>query len=495
MGTGHVMRCLALAQAWQDQGGDVCFLVAQSGTAVEARLRSENVRVVQLAADAGSSDDANTTIEIARSNQAEWVVVDGYQFDTGYQRSLKRGGCKVLLLDDSAQATTCEADIVLNQNAFARPELYRSGDPNTRLLMGTRYVMLRREFRCSSRFDRQIPAFARKLLVTMGGSDPENLTRRVIEALARVGEDEMETIVIVGGNNPYAESLREAAGKSGRSVSLLSDVKNMSEWIKWADVAITGAGSTSWEMCFLGLPALLIDLAPNQVPIAQELARVGAAIHLGGTSDVTTEIISTELQPLCQSREFRQAMSDRGRELVDGEGAQRVVCAMHGSDISVRRAGAGDCRLLWEWVNDPAVRAASFSRAPIAWQDHQAWFARKISDPNTLLLIGEDYEGQPIGQFRLDWRSEAEGNIDVSVAPGARGSGYGHKLIDLSVRRVFATTSTERVHAFIRLENHASIRAFERAGFSRVGEEQVEGSKAFHYVLMCNGQQRLKQGA
>lgn len=494
MGTGHIMRCMSLGQAWQDAGGEVVFLTAQSGAAVEARLRSENMGVIPLAAEAGSGDDAAATLEVARSKGADWVAVDGYQFDLDFQQRLKNGGSKVLLVDDSAGATACEADIVLNQNAFARPEFYRS-KPGTRLLLGARYTLLRREFRCSRPFDRQIPALATKLLVTMGGSDPDNVTQRVIDALGLMGKDRLETIVVVGGNNPYGESLREAAGKSAGNLRLLCDVKNMSEWMKWADVAVTAAGSTCWEMCFLGLPALLIDLAANQVPIAEELARAGAAIHLGGTKNVTAELIAAELQSLRQSQERRAAMSARGRELVDGEGAQRVVCAMQGAGICVRRAAPADSRLLWEWVNDPAVRAASFSTEPIAWQGHEAWFARKMTDPDTLWLIGEDDEARPIGQFRVDWRSAADGNIDVSVAPGARGSGYGHQLIEQSVRRVFNTTPTERVHAFIRRENQASIRSFERAGFSRVGEEQVQGCAALHYVLMRGEQQRLKQGA
>ena len=494
MGTGHVMRCLALGQAWQDAGGEVVFAMAQGGPTIDARLRSENMGVIPLTVDAGSGEDAAAASEIARSNNAEWIAVDGYHFDVQYQERLKQGGSRVLLVDDSARATDYEADVVLNQNAFARPGFYRS-KPGTRLLLGAHYVLLRREFRCSRWFDRQIPSVGTKVLITMGGSDPDNVTQRVVDSLAGMNADALQTTVILGGNNPYGDSLREAGGKSGHNIRLLQDVKNMSEWMKWADMAVTAAGSTCWEMCFLGLPALLIDLAPNQVPIAEELARAGAASHLGGTKDVTAENITAELQSLLESPERRAAMSEHGRELVDGEGAQRVVCAVQGTAICVRRAGPSDSELLWQWVNDPEVREASFSKEPIAWQEHQAWFARKLKDPNTLMLIGENDEGRPIGQFRLEWQSAADGTIDVSIAPGLRRAGYGHQLIEQSVRRVFAMTATERVHAFIRQENHASIRSFERAGFSRVAEKQVHGSAAFHYALMREGQYSLKQGA
>jgi RimJ/RimL family protein N-acetyltransferase len=168
--------------------------------------------------------------------------------------------------------------------------------------------------------------------------------------------------------------------------------------------------------------------------------------------------------------------------LVDGKGAQRVVCAIQTSTLRLRPVEERDCRLLWEWANDPVVRAASFSQAPIPWEDHQAWFKGKMNDGNSLILIGENEQGRAIGQFRFDSRSSEDGDIDVSLAPEARGAGYGSVLIDLGVRKIFERTGTQRVHAFIRPENQASMRAFERAGFARLGDEQVKGHTAIHYI-------------
>jgi UDP-2,4-diacetamido-2,4,6-trideoxy-beta-L-altropyranose hydrolase len=137
---------------------------------------------------------------------------------------------------------------------------------------------------------------------------------------------------------------------------------------------------------------------------------------------------------------------------------------------------------LWEWANDPVVRAASFSPAPISWDEHQNWFTAKMNDRNCLILIGENGESGPIGQFRVDWRSGQEGEVDVSLATNSRGAGCGSALIDLGVREVFATTDTARVHAFIRPENQASMRAFELASFNRLDGEVVKGHPAIHYV-------------
>jgi UDP-2,4-diacetamido-2,4,6-trideoxy-beta-L-altropyranose hydrolase len=479
IGTGHVMRCLALAQAWQDAGGDVVFAMARSTPAVEDRLCAERVVVFKLDAIAG---DATQVIALARSRQAQWVVADGYAFGSGYQHEIKNAALKLLWVDDGGQQEHYSADLILNQNTHARESMYPHREPHTRLLLGPRYAMLRREFGPWREFKREIARVGSKVLVTMGGSDPDNVTLRVIEALQAVAADRLEITVVAGGSNPHFGSLQQAVSLSGRAPRLLRNAANMPELMAWADIAISAAGTTCWEMCLLGLPAMVIDLAPNQLPVALELARSHAAIHLGNTRDVTVEKIGVRLEFFLRSPDLRSTMSQRGRELVDGRGAQRVVCAMREPTLKLRRAEERDCRLLWEWANDPLVRAASFSQAPISWDEHRAWFAGKMKDQNCLILIGENEQGQAIGQFRLEWRSSVEGEIDVSLAPAARGKGYGAALVESGVREVFSTTATERVHAFIRPENQASIRLFERAAFVALGEEQVKKHKAIHYI-------------
>lgn len=174
-------------------------------------------------------------------------------------------------------------------------------------------------------------------------------------------------------------------------------------------------------------------------------------------------------------------MSRRGQELVDGRGSDRVVSAMCPATIRLRPADPKDCHLLWRWANDSGTRAASFSTEAIPWEQHQAWFEGKIKDPNCLILIGENAQGTPVGQIRLDSRSGADGEIDVSVAPDSRGAGVGSRLIDLGAREAFLRTDVQCLHAFIRPENQASVRAFERAHFMRLGEVVVKSQPALHY--------------
>jgi len=323
IGTGHVMRCLALAQAVTDSGGRAVFVMAVSTPGIRAMLEGASCQVVMVTATAGTAEDAQQTIAIAQEQQAGWIVVDGYPFNAEYQRALKSAGCKVLFLDDYAHATHYAADLVLNQNSYASEKMYAGREPYTRLLLGPRHALLRREFISWRGWTREIAPAARKILVTMGGSDPENTTGVVMAALRAVPG--IEVTVVVGGSNPHFEELAQLASKLGSGFRLQKDVSNMPALMAWADLAISGAGTTCWEMCLLQLPMLLIDLAENQKPIAGSLAESGAAIHLGSSANVTKEEIAKQVTSLLVSQADRVKLSERCGKLVDGRGTERVL--------------------------------------------------------------------------------------------------------------------------------------------------------------------------
>jgi UDP-2,4-diacetamido-2,4,6-trideoxy-beta-L-altropyranose hydrolase len=325
MGTGHVMRCFALAQAWQDAGGQAAFAMADGSPAIRQRLCAENMEVMPLQTSAGTEDDAKKVAELASRCAAAWVTVDGYQFGSAYQRQLKADGVKLLFLDDYGHAAPYSADLVLNQNVHAQKSFYADREVYTRLLLGPRYAMLRREFERWRNWEREIAQVGRKVLVTMGGSDPDNVSARVIEASGMVPVEGLEVAVVVGGSNPHSESLERLAVRCGGRVRLRSDVSNMSELMAWADVAVSAAGTTCWEMCLLGLPAILIDLAENQRPIAQDLDRKGCAVYFGSSSDVDSARMAAKLEWMLLSPDVRDACSHRASRLVDGYGAKRIV--------------------------------------------------------------------------------------------------------------------------------------------------------------------------
>lgn len=481
MGTGHVMRCLALAQAWQDAGGSAHFLMSEPVPALEARLTDEGMAIGHLAARPGSPEDAAETCALARQLGAHWVVVDGYHFDAAYQLGIKEDGLRLLAIDDYGHAGHYYADLVLNQNIYADEALYTSREPYTRLLLGTRYALLRREFWPWRGWQREIPDVARKVLVTLGGGDPGNQTLKVMRALQQVELDGLEVTVVAGASNPHYQELVSAAQGSPYTTRVVHNVDNMAELMAWADLAFSAAGSTCWELAFMGLPNLTLVLAGNQEPVAAGLDANGVAINLGWASEISSFEIARALRDLASASEKRAAVAQRGRELVDGDGARRVAGQMQKRSLRFKPAQMGDCDLLWEWANDPVVRAASFSPDPIRWEDHVAWLTARLADPNHIFYLA--FVGNMlIGQIRYQLDGQ-DAVVSVSLAAQWRSSGYGSEVIRQASHQVLETTEANRIVAYIRPENVASVQAFAGAGFRQGGATTVREQRALCFVL------------
>ena len=437
IGTGHVMRCLALAQAWQDSGGRAVFAMAETTPSIRARLIGESCEVANISCEAGTTADADQTAAFAKEQRSDWIVVDRYHFAADYQRALRKAGWKVLFVDDNGHARHYSADLVLNQNVSAGADLYVDREPTTRLLLGTRYCLLRREFGAWREWKRDVLPVCRRMLVMMGGSDPENVTARVIQALGLAGLNDMETTVVVGGSNLNLERLESLVAQARPRITVRSDVSNVAELMAAADVAISAAGSTCWELCAMGLPSLLIDIADNQTNLAKELDQRGCAIRVGDRT-VSPERIADRFKQLVGSYDIRRSLSQRSHELVDGGGAMRVVSVLRGAEgITLRCARAEDVRLLWELANDPQVRAASFSSDPIPWETHVEWFAEKSQSSKSLLLIAEHRGGNPIGQIRFDLNGN-EAELNISLVKENRGMGLAVPMIKEGLREVFS---------------------------------------------------------
>ncbi len=144
------------------------------------------------------------------------------------------------------------------------------------------------------------------------------------------------------------------------------------------------------------------------------------------------------------------------------------------SALTLRRAGPGDCRLLWEWANDPVVRRASFHSEPIGWEEHAAWFADRSREPRCYLYIAVETGGQPVGQVRFEVAAPGGAEVDISVAPACRRQGIGRVLLMAAVARVRQDAPELRqIIARIKSENAASIRVFETCGFTRQADRWI----------------------
>ncbi len=151
--------------------------------------------------------------------------------------------------------------------------------------------------------------------------------------------------------------------------------------------------------------------------------------------------------------------------------------------LKTRSATEHDCRLLWQWVNDPDVRRWSFMSDSIEWEAHVAWFGRKLADRNCRMYIVMDEADDPIGLVRFDVGDDESGTLTVSIATEWRGRGYGTAALRLASGRFFADTDARRIVAHIKTDNLLSIRAFERAGFTHRSTTQVKGQDALSMIL------------
>jgi UDP-2,4-diacetamido-2,4,6-trideoxy-beta-L-altropyranose hydrolase len=474
------MRCLALAQAWKRDGATATFLLPQDPSGLAGRILAEGFLVEILPREPEQALRA-----LANHSDCSLAVLDGYGLGTYHQSVLRDGGLPVLFLDDYGHAEHYSAQWVLNQNLSACPELYSHRNNDTRLLLGPAYALLREEFSRWTGWKRSINEDTRKILITMGGSDAGNVSTRIVQSLAKLGGANIEAVLVAGPGNPHLASLQEAVKHCAPvRVRIIQNVRDMPALMAWADVAIGAAGGTSYELCFMGLPSVLFVAAENQRGVAESLAEMGATLNAGPTQALQADRFLDQLRTLLQSATLRQSISCRGRELVDGLGAQRVRAAIMGRDLRIRSLRESDCELLFAWANDPATRAVSFHPAPIAWEHHTQWFRERLQDPQCVMYIGENGSGIAVGQVRFQLHGK-RAVLSVSVAPEFRGKGWGTELIAFSLRSLVRTHFIERVDAFVKPDNQASRQVFEKNGFRQSANEVIEGDPALRYVWEC----------
>jgi spore coat polysaccharide biosynthesis predicted glycosyltransferase SpsG len=234
----------------------------------------------------------------------------------------------MMAVDDEGRAGRYEADIVLNQNFHASESLYANRAERTRLLLGPEYALIQRDFlKWRGRVRENTPT-ARRILVTMGGGDLSNVTRKAVEALCLTSIERMEARIVIGGANPNYESVMEAAVRGGPSLRVETNIGDMAEAMAWADIAVTAGGSSLFELAFLKTPFIMITTADNQKPVERAITRLGAGSCLGWHDGVSPERIAEEMQTVAFSQSARGMMMERMSELVDGQGAMRVAQAM-----------------------------------------------------------------------------------------------------------------------------------------------------------------------
>lgn len=341
MGTGHLVRCRTLGRALRQQGAAVRFICrANPGHAIDA-LREEGFVVAALpepeapedeSADedyarwlgVSQSRDADETIA-ALESRPDWLVVDHYGLDAEWEQRLRPHARRILVIDDLANRDhDCDALLDQNYNPDAEARYAERLPTEATRLLGPRYALLGSEY---AAYRREVGAHSGRVdrvLVFFGGTDPDNLTGRTLEALSHLAFADVAVDAVLGPNNPHREVLsRPAEARPG--ITLHAPRPHLADLMAAADLAIGAGGSTTWERCCLGLPSLVVSVADNQRPACEALAADGLIVYLGHADEVSNAGIREALRNLHDDPERLARLAEIGRRIVDGQGTSRVV--------------------------------------------------------------------------------------------------------------------------------------------------------------------------
>lgn len=482
IGTGHVMRCLTLADRLRALGAVVRFvcrahaghlgdLIAARGFAVDLLPAPDTA--FAAAGHAGwlgasqAEDAAETLAVLARAQvRPDWLIVDHYGIDAAWQRQLRPAVGHIMVIDDLADRPH-ECDVLLDQNlAPAGAARYDGLVPaHCARLCGPRYALLREEFAAARATLPARDGTVRRLFVFLGGADQHNDTGSVLAALA--GMDNLETDVVIGAANPHHATLaRQCAALPG--VRLHRQVDNVAALMAQADLAIGAGGGAMWERCSVGLPAIVLALAENQRPGCAALAEAGGALYLGESGPDSGTRLAAALQVARASPWLLRQMGATGLALVDGEGAARVarrlVAQGLADGLALRRATAADCDAIHGWRNAEAIRRVSGDTREVPLAAHREWFAKVLTDTERVLLLGE-IDGRAAGVLRYD-RNGAQATVSVYLTPAYLGKGIGPALLAQGTAWVARHwPGVDTIEAVVRPDNLASSAAFASAGF------------------------------
>lgn len=353
IGTGHVMRCLTLANALRREGHQCCFVMRMLHGSMQSIVEQNgfNVRTIPEYSDGIFTGfgleskshfeitdwhyDAELTHSSTASNYWDWIVVDNYGLDSRWESVVKPFCNSLLCIDDLANRTHC-CDILID------PTLDRDAKDYSGLVLandsivecGIRYAFIRDEFHAyrGTSYERRERAEFTNIMISLGGSDPDNVTTDILKSFITNGNLERWQLSVVVGNssNMYSDIVK-MSDCIGGNCRVFRNVTNMAEHMSKADLAIGAGGGTTWERCYMGLPSLVLNIASNQTHIVNSIVHHGAAMEID--KRFIHESLTSILALLTRQPEILREMSYQARQLVDGKGISRIVSLMESGNF------------------------------------------------------------------------------------------------------------------------------------------------------------------
>jgi UDP-2,4-diacetamido-2,4,6-trideoxy-beta-L-altropyranose hydrolase len=321
MGTGHVMRCLTLANAMEKRGATAAFICRQDRGNLCDQIEAAGFPVERLPASpelgSGTKDAEESYRAVHRLGfEPDLLVVDHYSLDERWEHALRSAVRRILVLDDLANRAH-DCDVLLDSNLHDSPASRYAGlvGQETRVFVGPQYALLRPEF------DRVAPRTrdqgVGRMLIFFGGADPSNEALKLVHALRALAPRVPRAVMVLGPINPHAEEIRRAAsGLTG--IELIGVTHEMARLMADADLSLGTCGGAAWERCVLGLPALVVVSAENQRDDARILHSLGAVRNLGEAGDTSVETWVAAIAALQDAPAALAAMSRAAQTVMRG---------------------------------------------------------------------------------------------------------------------------------------------------------------------------------
>lgn len=343
MGSGHVMRCLTLAKVLKQKGVEVGFICREHEGNLNERIEQQGFLVYRLRLamnlnegtnlsgreklygtkwlGATQEEDAKHCKPILEGVKPDWLIVDHYAIDHIWQNLLKKSYKKLMVIDDLADRKH-QCNLLLDQTYGRKLEDYIAFVPQScHLILGSQYALLRPEFAEWREYSlkRRVTPKLRKLLITMGGVDNNNMTGKIMSVLKTCDLPEgIELTVVMGELAPHSNAIKKQAKAMPYKTDVKINVDNMAELMANSDLAIAAAGATTWERCCLGLPSIQIVIADNQKVIAELINKAEVALCIEKQQVAQLRSQMTEV-----TKQFKHLI-ENSANVSDGMGALRV---------------------------------------------------------------------------------------------------------------------------------------------------------------------------
>ncbi len=471
-GLGHVYRSAAFAAMLSGYDTELCYV--QLGLSITAApVRLFTTRTVL------ADDSVAAFCDHLRQTAPAAVVLDGYHLGPEMQAAVRELGIPLICIDDLHEQAFL-SNLVINHAPIPQLErLYEVREQCGGLALGLAYALLKPAFLLAAR-SAQKPGEREGLYLNFGGSDPRNVTAALIQALNAAGISERLEVVL-GAANRYGTEVSEAANQYEGPVRIHRDLNDeaMIELYRSVRLAFLPASTVMAEALATGVPVVGGFYVTNQEDVYrgyldnQLILGVGDWLTQDGLKLAAKHVRSSLFTPVPRTRVLAHidGYSDVNLRLLVGQ----VIAGE--LPIALRPMIEADARQLFEWANDPVSRATAIKPEPILWEEHLAWFERRIADPGTLLLhcsIG----GEGCGQVRYDVDGDKRAAVvSISVAGEFRGRGLSKRLIALGEAQLRARyAGVDQVLAYVRPDNVPSQKLFLGSGFALLKEVIIRGT-------------------